>query len=74
MNTNEYYIVPVEDVTILMNSELVEYQPTLVGDDKTHFVCKTFRNVVGEATMVNYPKYTNKEVRAYIASITTNND
>ncbi len=54
---NNYYIVPVEDKTILNFNEIVEIEPTLINE--THFVCKT---IIGSNVVLNYPKYTHKEI------------
>jgi hypothetical protein len=61
---NNYYIVPVEDISILYFNEIVEIEPTLINE--THFVCKT---IIGSNVVLDYPKYTHKEILSELSKI-----
>jgi len=54
---NNYYIIPIADMSILYFNEIVEIEPTLIND--THFVCKT---IIGSNIVLNYPKYNHSEI------------
>jgi len=54
---NNYYIIPLEDKSMLYFNEIVEIEPTIINE--THFVCKT---LIGSNLVLNYPKYTHKEI------------
>ena len=61
---NIYYIIPIEDISILYFNEIVEIEPTLINE--TLFVCKT---VIGSNLVLNYPKYTHKEILIELSKI-----
>ena len=61
---NIYYIIPIEDISILYFNEIVEIEPTLINE--THFVCKT---IIGSNVVLNYPKYTHSEILNELSKI-----
>lgn len=61
---NDYYIIPISDISILYFNEIVETEPTLINE--THFVCKT---IIGSNVVLDYPKYTHKEILIELSKI-----
>ena len=61
---NNYYIVPISDISILNFNEIVEIEPTLINE--THFVCKT---IIGSNVVLDYPKYTHSEILTELSKI-----
>lgn len=61
---NNYYIVPISDISILNFNEIVEIEPTLINE--THFVCKT---IIGSNVVLDYPKYNHKEILTELSKI-----
>ena len=61
---NNYYIVPISDISILNFNEIVEIEPTLINE--THFVCKT---IIGSNVVLDYPKYNHVEILTELSKI-----
>ena len=61
---NNYYIVPISDISILNFNEIVEIEPTLINE--THFVCKT---IIGSNVVLDYPKYNHDEILTELSKI-----
>jgi len=64
---NIYYIVPIEDKSIIQYNKLVENDLSLINNG-SEFVCKTFIGIEFDLLMENYPKFTRLEVIEYINS------